>query len=164
MFCGIAIAQSSTPTENTRVASGPSVDLASSSIANDSDSEQRRQQGATQSAAKPGNVMGTVLDQAGTVGTGAIVRLTTDDKSFSKEVVAGNTGQFSFSNVSPGSFKISVSAEGFGNQEFAGELALGQTFLVPAIVISIAIVVTAVDVKVSVDPVEVAIEEIKIQE
>src|SRR5262249_8830340 len=54
------------------------------------------------------------------------------------------------------------SAEGFGNQEFFGELTSGQTYLVPPIVISIATVVT--DVKVAVDPVEVATEEVKEQE
>ena len=113
-------------------------------------------------AAKPGSVIGTVLDQTRSVAAGVVVHVTSEDKSFSQELVTGDNGQFSFSNVPPGRFKLSVSAEGFGNQEFSGELTSGQTYLVPPIVISIATVVT--DVKVAVDPVEVATEEVKEQE
>ena len=116
----------------------------------------------SQSAAKPGNILGTVLDQTGTVAPGAAVRITTEDNSFTREMVSGNNGQFSFSNVPPGPFKIVVNAEGFGNQTFSGELSSGQTLIVPPIVISIATVVT--DVKVNVDPVEVATEEVKEEE
>ena len=109
-------------------------------------------------AAKLGSVVGTVLDQGGNVAVGAVVHLTTEDKSFSREVASGDNGQFTFSSVPPGAFKLSVNAAGFGTQGFSGELAAGQTLLVPPIVISIATVVT--DVKVAVDPVEVATEEV----
>ena len=113
----------------------------------------------SQPAAKPGNILGTVLDQTGTVAPGATVRITTEDNSFSRQMVSGNNGQFSFSSVPPGPFKIVVNAEGFGDQTFTGELASGQTLIVPPLVIAIATVVT--DVKVAVDPVEVATEEVK---
>jgi len=113
-------------------------------------------------AAKPGSVLGTVLDQTGSVAAGVVVHLTSQDRSFSQQIVTGNNGQYSFSNVPPGSFRLSVSAEGFGNQEFSGELTSGQTYLMRPIVISIATVVT--DVNVAVDPVEVATEEVKEQE
>jgi hypothetical protein len=123
---------------------------------------QAAQTDASQVAAKPGSVVGTVLDQTRSVAVGAIVRLTSADKSFSREVMSGDNGEFSFSNVPPGPFKVSVNAAGFGDQVFSGELASGQTYLVPPIVISIAKVVT--DVNVAVDPVEVATEEVKLQE
>jgi len=113
-------------------------------------------------AAKPGNLVGTILDQSGSVAVGAVVRLTTDDKSFSQEVVSGDNGQFSFPNVPPGRFSLSVNSAGFGNKTCSGELQPGQTYLVPAIVLSIATVVT--DVRVAVDPVEVATEEVQEQE
>jgi hypothetical protein len=106
--------------------------------------------------------MGTVLDRSGSVAAGAVVWLTSEDKSFSQKAVSGYNGDFSFLNVPPGPFKLSVNAEGFGNQEFSGELASGETYLVPPMVISIASVVT--DVRVTVDPVEVATEEVKEQE
>ena len=162
LSCGaIAGAQSSVPTETGSVPDVISIGDSSAPSTGPS-SPQEAQQDATQAAAKPGSVLGTVLDQTGTVAMGAAVRLTTEDKSFSQEVVSGDNGQFSFSNVPPGPFKLSVNAEGFGNQDFAGELASGQTYLVPPIVISIATVVT--DVRVAVDPVEVATEEVKEQE
>jgi hypothetical protein len=107
---------------------------------------------------KPGSIVGTTLDQSGSVAVGAVVRLTSEGKSFSQEVVSGNNGQFSFTNVPPGQFKLSITSAGFGGEAFSGELAPGQTYLVPPIVLSIATVVTAVDVKV--DPVEVATEEV----
>jgi hypothetical protein len=116
---------------------------------------------AGQAETKPGNVVGTTMDQSGSVAVGAVVRLTSEDKSFVHEVVSGDNGQFSFSNVPPGHFTITVNSTGFGNQSFSFELDPGQTYLVPPIVLSIPTVVTAVDVKV--DPVEVATEEVEEQ-
>jgi len=106
--------------------------------------------------------MGTVLDQSGSVAVGAVVRIACADKSFSREVVSGDNGQYSFSGVPPGEFDLSINSAGFGDKAFTGDLAPGQAFLVPPIVLSIATVVT--DVKVTVDPVEVATEEVKEQE
>jgi hypothetical protein len=117
--------------------------------------------GASQPA-RPSNILGTILDQSGSVAAGAAVRLTSENQSFSKEVVSGDNGQFTFSNIPPGPFTLSVTSAGFGGEAFSGELAPGQTYLVPPIVLSIATVVTAVDVKV--DPVEVASEEMKEEE
>src|SRR5262249_13858247 len=142
-----------------------SADVVSNAIsADNTSSPQKAQEPVTQDVANQGRTVGPILVQEGTVAPGAVLRLTALNGSFSHEVMSGDTRQFSFSNVPPGPFKISVSAENFGNQEFSGELAPGQTYLVPAIVLSIATVVTAVDVKVSVDPVEVATEQIKVQE
>ena len=138
------------------------ISIVGSSASDTDTSPQQAQQDASQAAAKPGSIIGTVLDQTETGAMGAVVRLTSEDKSYSQEVVSGDNGQYSFSNVPPGPFKVSVNAEGFGDQEFSGELASGQTYLVPPIVISIATVVTAV--KVAVDPVEVATEEVKEEE
>jgi hypothetical protein len=116
---------------------------------------------ASQTADK-GSIVGTILDQTGSVAAGAVVRLTLEDKSFSREVVSGDNGQYSFSNVPSGRFDLSVNSAGFAGKAFTAELAAGQTYLVPPIVLSIATVVTGV--KVTVDPVEVATEEVKEQE
>lgn len=114
------------------------------------------------SAAKPGSVIGTVLDQSGAVSVGKVIRLTPQDNSDYREVITGDNGQFSFSNVPAGHFQLSVSSTGFGNEVYSGDLAPGQTFLAPPIVLSVATVVT--EVKVTVDSVEVATEEIKLEE
>jgi hypothetical protein len=124
-------------------------------------SEPRAQQPASPSA-KPGSVLGTVLDQSGAVSVGTKVRLTPEDKSAYREVISGANGQFSFSNVPPGHFQLSVSSTGFENEIYSADLAAGQTLLAPPIVLSIATVVT--QVKVTIDPVEVATEEVKEQE
>jgi hypothetical protein len=124
-------------------------------------SEQNTQdQGAP--AAKLGIVIGTVLDQSGAVSVGTVIRLTPEDKSAYREVVSGDNGQFSFSNIPAGHFQLSVSSTGFGNEVYSADLGPGQTFLAPPIVLSVATVVT--QVKVTVDPVEVATQEVKEQE
>lgn len=160
LLCGpIAAAQSP---ELAEIGAVPDAISSEGFSALDTDILLQAQTDASQVAAKPGSVVGTVLDQTRSVAVGAVVRLTTADKSFSREVMSGDNGEFSFSNVPPGPFKVSVNAAGFGDQVFSGELASGQTYLVPPIVISIAKVVT--DVNVAVDPVEVATEEVKLQE
>ena len=156
LSCAIGNAQTSVPFEIGRVQYGLSIVASSAPTSPITEGQQE------QAAAKPGNVIGTVLDQTRSAAAGVKVRVTSEDKSFSQELVTGDNGQFSFSNMPPGRFKLSVSAAGFGNQEFSGELTSGQVYLVPPIVIAIATVVT--DVKVAGDLVEVATEEVKEQE
>jgi Carboxypeptidase regulatory-like domain len=118
-----------------------------------------------QSAAKqqrPGTIIGTILDQTGAVSVGARVRLTREGQSLSQEVVSGNNGQFSFPNVPPGRFQLAITSSGFGSQRFSGNLNAGQAFLVPPIVMAIAKAET--EVRVGVDDVQVAQEQIKEQE
>jgi len=157
-----ADAQSSVPAETASVSDG--VSLEEDASANTKDSAQKTGEDAAQAGAKPGSIVGTILDQSGTVGVGAVVRLISEDKSLSREAVSGNNGQFYFSDVPPGHFTLSVNSAGFGDQAFSGELAPGQTYLVPAIVLSIATVVTNVDVKEPLDLVELATEQVKEQE
>ena len=158
-WCAIASAQTGGPTERGLPAGETSAEGPSPSASDGS--EQKTQDQATQ-AAKPGSVIGTVLDQSGALSVGTTIRLTPEDKSAYREVISGDNGQFSFSNVPPGHFQLSVSSTGFGNEVYSGDLSPGQAFLVPPIVLSVATVVT--QVKVTVDPVEVATEEIREQE
>jgi len=157
--CGMASAQAGGPIERGRLARETTAGGPSPSTSDGS--EQKRRNQGTQ-AAKPGSVVGTVLDQSGAVSAGKVIRLTPEDKSAYREVITGDNGQFSFMNVPPGHFELSVSSTGFGNEVYSGDLAPGQTFLAPPIVLSVATVVT--QVRVTVDPVEVATEEIKEQE
>ncbi len=113
-----------------------------------------------------GIITGTVIDHSGAVAVGAKVQLTRADdqnqKSNVSEVVSGENGDFSFSNLPPGPFHISVTAPGFDPGSYSGELTAGQAFLVPPIMLNVATAVTTV--KVAVDTVEVAEEQIKQQE
>ena len=158
-WVAVGNAQSSVPAERGSVY-GTSFEESSSPAA--SSSPQKTQEHGRQLRAKPGNVVGTTLVQSGSVAVGAVVRLNTEDKSLAQEIVSGDNGQFSFANVPPGHFTLSVNSTGFANQAFSGELGPGQTYLVPPIVLSIPTLVT--EVKVAVDPVAVATEEVKEQE
>ena len=110
-----------------------------------------------------GNISGTILDQSGAVNVGANVRLTRKDQALGQEVVSGDNGQFTFSRVPAGPFRLTITGSGFATQVFSGELGSGQTYLVPAIVLPIATVETEVRV-VSMSTVEIAQAQIKEQE
>jgi Carboxypeptidase regulatory-like domain len=160
LSCAIANAQNPIPDVTVRVPD--SFPIVRVSSPNAVAFPQQAQQGALHSASDSGTVIGTVVDRNGSAAAGAIVRLISGDKSFSQQTVSGDNGEFSFPNVPPGPFMLSAGAEGFGEQQFSGELTSGQTYLVPPIAITIQTVVT--EVKVKVDPVKVATEEVKEQE
>jgi len=109
-----------------------------------------------------GSINGTILDRTGAVNVGAKVRLTRKHPVLSQEVASGDTGQYSFSHVPPGSFQITVSAPGFATQVFSADLRPGQAFLVPPIVLAVA--TAATEVQVAAPTVEVAEAQIKEQE
>jgi len=109
-----------------------------------------------------GSINGTILDRTGAVNVGAKVRLTRKHPVLSQEVASGDTGQYSFSHVPPGSFQITVTAPGFATQVFSADLRPGQAFLVPPIVLAVA--TAATEVQVAAPTVEVAEAQIKEQE
>lgn len=109
-----------------------------------------------------GSVSGTVMDQSGAVIAGARLTLTNEDHSLNQEAVSGADGQFSFANVPPGPFQLAITSAGFATQTFSGVLHSGEIDSVPPIVLAVASNVT--EVQVGVNPVEVAEEQIKIEE
>jgi hypothetical protein len=111
-----------------------------------------------------GNVSGTVVDQSGAVVAGANIKLSVSgaDQSTSRDAVSGDGGQFSFANVAPGAFQLTVSATGFASQSSSGVLRPGETYLVPEIALEVATNLT--EVKVSLSQVDVAEEQIKVEE
>lgn len=111
-----------------------------------------------------GSISGTILDRTGAVSVGAKVRLTRKHPFLSQEVASGNNGQYSFSHVPPGSFQITVTAPGFATQVFSANLHPGQVFLVPPIVLAVAVATTRTEVRVEVPTAEVAEAQIKEQE
>jgi hypothetical protein len=133
-----------------------------------------------------GNVNGTVVDASGAVVSGAQVKLTRDDQtndrskdapsvkdqssnaqspqnqSASQEVLSGADGQFSFTNIPPGPFQLTVAAAGFATQTFSGVLHSGEIQTIPQIALAVATTVT--DVEVELTRTEVATQEIRIEE
>jgi hypothetical protein len=107
-----------------------------------------------------GSISGTVVDQQGAVAEGALIEVASGDAP-SKQTLSGPNGEYSFANVTPGPFHLTVTAPGFDTKIFSGEVHAGQPFLVPAI----ALTITAVaEVTVQLTPIEVAEEEVKVQE
>ena len=110
----------------------------------------------------PGSVSGTIIDQTGTAVVGARVRLTREGQSPIQEMTTGDDGQFSFANIAPGPFHLTIASEGFSTQSSSGILHSGEAYIVPQIALVIAPSIT--EVKVELSPIEMAQEQIKEQE
>jgi hypothetical protein len=109
-----------------------------------------------------GSVSGTVMDQSGAMVGGAQIRLTREDQSPSPEVLSDADGQFSFPNVAPGSFQLTITSAGFATQVFSGTVSPGEAYIVPQVVLTIA--AQATQVTVGLTQVELAEVQIKDQE
>ena len=110
----------------------------------------------------PGSIHGTIVDPNGAAVAGARVILTRQDQSPSQEAQAEDDGQYSFANVAPGPFQLSISAEGFATQSSSGVLHSGENVTVPQITLALATEVT--EVRVELSPIELAQEQIKDEE
>jgi uncharacterized lipoprotein YbaY len=108
-----------------------------------------------------GMINGAVLDDTGTAIQGAKVMLSHGTLSASLEAVTGTDGAFSFSNVPPGSFRLTVTAPGFAEQAVSGIVTAGEAATLPPIHLTLAAETVAVEVT----PTEVLAErQIKEQE
>lgn len=110
----------------------------------------------------PGSISGTLIVQTGALAVGAHVQLSREGQSPTQELLSGENGQYSFSNLPPGPFHLTITSEGFGTQDYSGDLHPGEAFIVPEIMLSVATAVT--EVRVELTQIEVAQEEIKEQE
>lgn len=111
-----------------------------------------------------GYLAGTVLDKAGAVAVGARLHLTLPDPFPAQDGVSGENGQFSFAGLPAGPFRLTITAEGFETQLVTGTLQPEELYIVPAIRLAVATVVTEVRVQVAMTQVELAQEQIKEQE
>jgi hypothetical protein len=102
------------------------------------------------------------VDPTGAVVAGARVKLTREDHSPSQEVLSGDDGQFSFANIAPGPFQLTITAAGFAAQSSSGTLRPAESYEVPQIALTVATAVT--EVRVGPSWTKVAEEQIKEQE
>ncbi|MGA8213379.1 MAG: carboxypeptidase-like regulatory domain-containing protein [Candidatus Sulfotelmatobacter sp.] len=109
-----------------------------------------------------GSISGTIVDQSGAVVAGAHVTLTGEAPSPTQEVISGDNGQFSFANVAPGAFHLTITSAGFATQTSSGVLSQGEVHFVPPIALTVAANVT--DVQVHLSRTEVAEEQVKDEE
>jgi hypothetical protein len=110
----------------------------------------------------PGIVSGVVLDQTGAAVAGARVTLTHGQPSSDQAAVTDENGAFSIPNVTPGPFHLTITANGFASHSASGTLQPGEMYNVPQITLAVAGNVT--EVKVTLPTVEIAEEQVKVQE
>jgi len=77
-------------------------------------------------------------------------------------MLTGDDGQFSFANIAPGSFHLTITSAGFATQASSGILRSGEIYIVPSIALDVATANT--EVQVGLSQTEVAEEEIKVEE
>ncbi len=109
-----------------------------------------------------GSIRGAVVDQTGTAVVGAQVRLSREDQSPNQEVLSGDDGQFSFSDIAPGPFHLTMESAGFAIQTFSGVLHSGEIYAIPQTTLAIATAIT--EVRVVPSRTELAKDEIKEEE
>lgn len=110
----------------------------------------------------PGSIKGAIADPSGAVIANALVRLLRDNGSLLQEARSGDDGQFSFPDVAPGPFRLTITAAGFATQLFSGTLHPGEIYVVPQSALTVATSVT--DVEVGLSQTDVAEEQISIEE
>src|SRR5467141_1448954 len=109
-----------------------------------------------------GSISGIIVDQTGAPDAGARVRLSREGQSPDQEVLSGDDGRFSFANVAPGPFQLTITSAGFATQASSGILRSGETYTVPQIALALATAVA--EVRVVPTRIEVAEDQIKAQE
>jgi len=115
----------------------------------------------------PGSISGTVSDPSGAVVAGARVSLTLKNRSgetpsAKQEALSDRDGHFSFENVAPGAFQLTITASGFATQTSSGILRSGENYIVSSPGLAVAEAIT--DVVVGVTQVEVAEDQMKVEE
>ena len=110
-----------------------------------------------------GRISGRIVDPSGVAAIGAAITLTRADQSLDQQILADDDGRFSFSDVPPGSFRLTIVLEGFATQTFVGNLRSGESYRVAQIVLPIASASTEIRV-VPAQTEEVAEAQIKEEE
>ncbi len=109
-----------------------------------------------------GSVTGKIVDVNGAPVVGAHVRLSRPDSPSSPEALTGDDGQFTFANIAPGPFELTVSGTGFATQESIGMVRAGENLALPQITLPVATNFT--EVRVTLPKVEIAEAEVKAEE
>jgi Carboxypeptidase regulatory-like domain len=121
-----------------------------------------QQAGVAQEQSSPATLTGWVIDKSGAAISGAKVTLFSGENSQGTEVISGANGEFSFPDVPAGSYRLTVSATGFGDLTSAGTLQAGETSDLPPLLMTVATVTS--DVEVRLTRTELAQEQVEQQE
>ncbi len=93
-----------------------------------------------------GSIIGAVVDQTGASIVGAKVTLSRDEGSPETGILSDEDGQFSFVNVPPGPFHLSISATGFATQTSSATLGPGETSKLPPTTLALMVLTSPVEV------------------
>ncbi len=85
-----------------------------------------------------GAVSGTIVDSSGAAVSGAHVNLSREGQPSGQTAVTDEAGQFTFVEVVPGPFVLSVSLQGFTAQTYSGTVHAGETVMAPPIGLTVA--------------------------
>ena len=110
----------------------------------------------------PGTIIGIVVDQTGAPVSRARAKLSREDQSANQESLSDTDGRFTFAQVAPGPFQLTIDSAGFATQASSGILRSGETCTIPQITLAVATAVT--EVRVVPSRIEVAEDQIKVQE
>ena len=116
-----------------------------------------------QEPTSPGSIHGVVVDTNGAASEGVHVELaqTGSVGQPARVATSDSEGRFSFADVPPGPFKLTVSANGFATQEVSGLLHSGESYETPQIVLRVS---ATTEVKVTATQQEIATEQFKLEE
>jgi len=110
-----------------------------------------------------GSISGMIADSTQALIAGAHVKLTRDETAPAQETTSSEDGRFSFRDLLPGPFQLTITATGFAPQSFSGNLQPGEARTLYPITLSIARADTAVVVSPATN-IQVAEEQIKVEE
>jgi hypothetical protein len=109
-----------------------------------------------------GTIAGTVVDSSGASIAYVQVKLSLDTSGVAQETLPAVDGNFSFTNVVPGPFHISFTAQGFADRTITGELHASEVLYLPRTALAVAGLTTQVNVTET--QAEIAQKEIKVEE
>jgi hypothetical protein len=107
-------------------------------------------------------ITGTVVDTSGAFIAHARVTLALDGRGPDQETSSADGGDFSFSNVAPGQFRVGLTAEGFTAKIVIGELHAGESLRLPETVLTVATFIAQVNV--TPGQADIAEAQIKVEE
>jgi hypothetical protein len=113
--------------------------------------------------ASPGSITGIITDPDGAEVPDARIILTLEAASTTQRIaISGNDGRFSFADVPPGSFKLTISAQGFAPRQTSGDLHPGEAYDASQITLPTAI--TSINMQVTASQEDIAEAQIEGEE
>ncbi len=112
--------------------------------------------------AQTGGLQGSVVDSSGAPISDAEITLSRENHAPKVELKSDSAGNFSIDHVSVGAYLLLITAPGLTPQTVSGTVATGQMTALPQVVMPVATLTTAVNVTLS--PVEIAEEQIQVEE